>query len=39
MDKMIQKVMKKGEQVAPVKSIKIKFQKAKGRALEKAKKK
>ena len=29
MDKMIQKVMKKGEKVAPVKSIKIKFQKAK----------
>ena len=28
MDKMIQKVMKKGEKVAPVKSIKIKFQKA-----------
>ena len=28
MDKLVQKVMKKGEQVAPVKSIKIKFQKA-----------
>lgn len=39
MDKMVQKVMKEGEMKAPVKSIKIKFQKAKGRAIEKAKKK
>ncbi len=37
MDKMIQKVMKEGEKVAPVKSIKIKFQKAKSEALEKKK--
>ncbi len=29
MDKMIQKVMKEGEKKAPVKSIKIKFQKDK----------
>ena len=29
MDKMIQKVMRKGEEEAPVKSIKIKFQKKK----------
>lgn len=28
-DKLVQKVMAKGEKVAPVKSIKIKFQKAK----------
>jgi len=27
MDKLVQKIMKKGEQVAPVKSIKVKFQK------------
>ncbi|MDE2101553.1 MAG: hypothetical protein KGL39_30185 [Patescibacteria group bacterium] len=29
MDKMIGKIMKKGEQEAPVKSIKVKFQKPK----------
>lgn len=36
-DKLVGAVMKKGEQMAPVKSIKVKFQKAK--AIEKAKKK
>lgn len=37
MDKMIQKVMKEGEKVAPVKSIKIKFQSAKSEALKRKK--